>query len=70
MVRTTENQSWTYNTQTCHKSEEVPEEVCSLSTKMDVLLNWLEQRADYKRDRQAIQDAFNSQNQCGEYLGV
>jgi hypothetical protein len=30
------------NTQLCHKTEEVPEEVCALSTKMDVLLNWLE----------------------------
>jgi hypothetical protein len=37
---------------------------------MDVLLNWLEQRDNYKRDRQAIQDAFNAQNRCGEYLGV
>ena len=37
---------------------------------MDVLLNWLEQRANYKKDCQAIQDAFNSQNTCGEYLGV
>jgi hypothetical protein len=37
---------------------------------MDVLLNWLEQRDNYKRDRQAIQDAFNAQRRCGEYLGV
>ena len=37
---------------------------------MDVVLNWFEQRANYKRDRQAIQDAFNAQNTCGEYLGV
>jgi hypothetical protein len=37
---------------------------------MDVLLNWLEQRDNYKKDRQAIQDAFNAQNICGEYLGV
>jgi hypothetical protein len=37
---------------------------------MNVLLNWLEQRDNYKRDRQAIQDAFNVQNRCGEYLGV
>jgi hypothetical protein len=37
---------------------------------MDVLLNWLEQWANYKRDRQAIQDAFNAQNTCEEYLGV
>jgi hypothetical protein len=37
---------------------------------MDVLMNWLEQRDSYKKDRQAIQDAFNAQNKCGEYLGV
>jgi hypothetical protein len=37
---------------------------------MDVLLNWLEQQDNYKRDRQAIQDAFNAQNICREYLGV
>jgi hypothetical protein len=37
---------------------------------MDVLMNWLEQRANYKKDRQAIQDAYNAQNICGEYLGV
>jgi hypothetical protein len=37
---------------------------------MNVLLNWLEHRDNYKRDRQAIQDAFNAQNRCGEYLGV
>ena len=44
--------------------------MCALSTKMDVLLNRLEQQANYKKDHQAIQDAFNSQNVCGEYLGV
>jgi hypothetical protein len=37
---------------------------------MNVLLNWLEQRDNYKRDRQAIQDTFNAQNRYGEYLGV
>lgn len=37
---------------------------------MDVLLDWLEQRANYKKDRQAIQDSFNAQTACGEYLGV
>jgi hypothetical protein len=37
---------------------------------MDVLLSWLEQRDNYKKDRQAIQDAFSAQNTCGEYLGV
>jgi hypothetical protein len=61
MEKIAANQSWTsYNTQLCHKSEEVLEEVCALSTKMDVLLNWLEQRDNYKRDHQAIQDAFNA----------
>jgi hypothetical protein len=34
--------------------------VCALSTKLDVLLDWLEQRANYKRDHQAIQDTFNA----------
>jgi hypothetical protein len=37
---------------------------------MDVLLNWLEWQDNYKRDRQAIQDAFNAQNRCREYLEV
>ena len=37
---------------------------------MDILLNWLEQWANYKKDHQAIQDAFNAQNTCGEYLGI
>ena len=44
--------------------------MCALSTKMDILLNWLEQRDNYKKDCQAIQDAFNAQNLCGEYLGI
>jgi hypothetical protein len=34
------NQSWTTcNIQSCHKSEEVLEEVCALSSKMDVLMD-------------------------------
>jgi hypothetical protein len=37
---------------------------------MDVLLDWLDQRDNYKRDRQAIQDAFDAQNRCGKYLGI
>jgi hypothetical protein len=37
------NQSWTTcNIQSCHKSEEVIEEVCALLSKMDILMNWLE----------------------------
>ena len=52
MEKIASNQGWSqYNNQACNKSEEVPEEVCALSTKMDILLNWLEQRANYKRDR-------------------
>ena len=71
MEKIASNQGWSQcNIQSCHKNEEVSEEVCALSTKMDVLLNWLEQRANYKRDHQAIQDAFNAKNICGEYLGV
>jgi hypothetical protein len=71
MERIASNQGWSScNIQSYNKNEEVPEEVCALSTKMDVLLNWLEQRDNYKRDHQAIQDAFNAQNRCGEYLGV
>ena len=71
MEKIASNQGWSsYNIQSCNKSEEVLEEVCALSTKMDVLLNWLEQRDNYKRVRQAIQDAFNAQNTCGEYLGL
>ena len=61
MEKVASGQGWSScNFQSCNKSEEVPEEVCALSTKMDVLLNWPEQRANYKKDRQAIQDAFNS----------
>jgi hypothetical protein len=69
MKKIATNQSWTTcNIQSCHKREEVPEEVCALSSKMDVLMNWLEQRDSYKKiiiDCQAIQDAFNAQNKCG-----
>ena len=50
MEKIASNQGWSsYNIQSCNKSKEVPEEVYALSTKMDVLLNWLEQRANYKR---------------------
>jgi hypothetical protein len=65
------NQSWKLgNNRRCQKFEEIPEEVCALTTKMDVLLDWLDQRNNYKRDRQAIQDAFDAQNRCGKYLGI
>ena len=70
MAKMAENQNWTFNTQTCHESVEVLEELCALSTKMDVLLSWLEQRDNYKRNRQAIQDAFNSQDQHEEDINA
>jgi hypothetical protein len=37
---------------------------------MDTLLNWLDQRANFKKDHQAIQDAFDAQTRCEEYLGM
>ena len=39
MEKIASNQGWSQ----CNKRKEVSEEVCALSTKMDVLLNWLEQ---------------------------
>jgi hypothetical protein len=33
-------------------------------------LNWLDQRANFKKGRQAIQDAFDAQTRCEEYLGM
>jgi ribosomal protein L11 len=71
MDKIAENQSWKQdNIQHSRQIEEALEEVCVLSSKMDVLLDWLDQRAKYKKDYQAIQDAFNAQNRCGEYLGI
>ena len=40
MEKIASNQGWSsYNIQSYNKSEEVPEEVCALLTKMDILLN-------------------------------
>ena len=51
MEKVASNQGWSQcNIQSCNKSEEIPKEVCALSTKMDILLNWLEQRANYKKE--------------------
>jgi len=33
-------------------------------------LDWLDKRDNYKRDRQAIKDAYDAQNKCGKYLGI
>ena len=49
MEKIASNQGWSQGSiQTCNKSKDVPEEVCALSTKRDILLNWLEQQANYK----------------------
>jgi hypothetical protein len=58
-----ENQSWpSGNIQSCHQSEEAPDELCALSTKLDVLLNWLDERAKYKEDQRAIENAYKNGN--------
>ena len=42
MEKIASNQGWSQGSmQSCNKSEEAQEEVCALSTKMDILLNWL-----------------------------
>jgi hypothetical protein len=54
MQKISENQGWTQkNTQHCCQSEELQEyeELKELSTIMDVLLNGLEERANFKKDR-------------------
>jgi hypothetical protein len=63
MQKISENQGWTQkNTQHCCQSEEVQEdeELKELSTSMDVLLNRLEERANFKKYRQALQDSMNT----------
>jgi hypothetical protein len=59
MEKISENQGWPQDhTQYCYQSEETIEEVNALSTKMDDLLNWLDQRAKYKEDHRAIEVAY------------
>jgi hypothetical protein len=59
MDKIADNQSWPQdNIQHCHQSEEIIEEVNALSTKIDNLLNWLDQRAKYKEDQRAIETAY------------
>jgi hypothetical protein len=54
-----ENQGWSQDhTQHYYQSEETIEEVNALSTKMDDLLNWLDQRVKYKEDQRAIEVAY------------
>jgi len=57
-----ENQSWFQEkTQHCHQTEETPEEVNALSTKMENFLHWIAQRAKYKEDQRAIEKAYKYQ---------
>ena len=57
--RIVQNQSWSSdNIQECHQSEEAPEELCALSTKMDMLLNRLHERAKYMEDQGAIEATY------------
>jgi hypothetical protein len=59
MDKIVDNPSWPQdNIQHCHESEETVEEVNALSTKMDNLLNWLDQRAKYKEDQRAIETTY------------
>ena len=37
---------------------------------MDVLLDWFNQKANYKKEHQAIQDSINAQTRSEEYLGI
>jgi hypothetical protein len=63
MDKIADNQSWPQdNIQHCHQSEETIEEVNTLSTKMDNLLNWLDQKAKYKEDQRAIETAYQNSN--------
>jgi hypothetical protein len=57
-----ENQSWFQDkTQHCHQTEEIPEEVKALSTKMEDLLHWIDQRAKFKEDQRAIETVYKYQ---------
>jgi len=49
MEKISDNQSWSQD-----KGEEI-EEANALSTKMDDLLHWLDQRAKYKEDQRVIE---------------
>ena len=70
MEKIASNQGWSScNIQLCNKSKKYQKRCVHCQLRY-VLLNWLEQRANYKKDRQAIQDAFNAQNSCGKYLGA
>ena len=59
MEKISDNQSWSQdNIQHCHQGEETIQEVNALSTKMDDLLHWLDQRAKYKEDHRVIEAMY------------
>ena len=47
--------------QHCQETEEIPEEVNALSTKMENLFRWIDQRAKFKKDQRAIETAHKYQ---------
>jgi len=57
MEKISDNESWSQD-----KGEEAIEEVNALSTKMDDLLHWLDQRAKYKEDERAIEAISKSKS--------
>jgi len=57
-----ENQSWFQDKALlCHQTEEIPEEVNALSTKMENLLHWIHQRAKFKEDQRASETVYKYQ---------
>ena len=62
MHKIAKNKSWFQDkAQQCHQSEEIHEEVSALSTKMENLLHWIDQRAKFKEDQRAIETAYKYQ---------
>jgi len=62
-----ENQSWFQDkAQHFHQTKEIPEEVNALSTKMENLLHWLDQRVKYKEDQRAIETTYKYQPTSSE----
>ena len=63
MDKIAENQSWFQDkAQQCHQTEEVPEEVNALSTRMENLLHWIDQRAKFKEDQRTIETVYKYQS--------
>jgi len=57
-----ENQSWFQDkAQQYHQTEEIPDDLNALSTKMENLLHWIDHRAKFKEDQRAIETAYKYQ---------